>query len=85
MLVMVGSAGRAHVCYQLNYSILRRSRHAASGANRAAFNQAANDLCSGLGVQAVHIDYYAKAALECQEKCSDAGINLYPSDERRIQ
>jgi hypothetical protein len=56
----------SHIRQQLYNCVLGRSRHPARRTNRAAFDQASGDLRSGLGVQAVHINYYAKAALECQ-------------------
>jgi hypothetical protein len=68
--IMVCGASRSHVRQQFHNRILSGSRHSASGTDRAAFNQTADDLRSGLGVQAIHTDYYAKAALECQENSS---------------
>jgi len=68
VVIVEGRASCAHVRKQLYHRILGRSRHSASRTDRATFNQAADNLCSRLGVQAIHNDYYAKAALECQEK-----------------
>ena len=44
MLVMVRGAGFPHIRKQFDNRILGRSRHSASRADRAAFNEAADDL-----------------------------------------
>jgi hypothetical protein len=44
MKIVEGGTGSAHVRQQLNNGILCGSRHSASGADRAAFNEAADDL-----------------------------------------
>lgn len=74
MEIMERGASRSHVRQQLHNRILSRSRHPACCSNGAAFDKAPDDLRSGLGVQAVHIDYYAKAALGCQEKSLDENL-----------
>ena len=68
MLVVVPRTGRAEVGKQLEYRSLGRPRHAAGCPDRAAFDEAVNDSGTGIGIQAVHIDYYAKAALVCQQE-----------------
>ena len=46
------------------------ARHSRRGPNRAALNQATDDLRAGLDIQAIHIDSYTIAALACQGKMS---------------
>ena len=45
---MEGGAGSSHVGQQFDHSILCRSGHSARSADRAAFNEAADDLGAGL-------------------------------------
>jgi predicted ATPase len=66
MEIMESGARRTHISQQFHHGILGSPRHSASCTDRTAFDEAVDDSGAGLGVQAVHIDYYAKAALGCQ-------------------
>jgi hypothetical protein len=63
---MVRGAGAAKITQQLGNCVLGSTCHPNRGANRAALNQAIDNLGAGFGVQAVHNDSYTKAALACQ-------------------
>ena len=64
--IVEGSAGSTHIRKELGNGILCCSGHSASRPYAATFNEAADDLGAGLGVQTVHTDHYAIAALACQ-------------------
>jgi hypothetical protein len=83
VLVMVLGADFPDVGKELGDRVLCGSRHSTSSADRAAFNEAADDLSAGSGVQAVHVGYYAEAALACQEGMGVSGIVVGESTGRR--
>ena len=66
MEIVEGGAGGSHIREELCDRILGRSGHSASRSDAATFDEAADDLRSGFGVQTVHTDHYAIAALACQ-------------------
>jgi hypothetical protein len=66
--IVISGTGATDLSKQLGNCVLRRSGHADSGANRAAFDEAINHSGAGFGIKAIHIDSYTIAALACQEE-----------------
>src|ERR1700739_431721 len=64
--IVVRGARAAQIGEEFHNRVLRNSRHADGGANRAAFNQAVDHFGAGFSVQAIHTDSYTIAALACQ-------------------
>jgi hypothetical protein len=73
--IMITRTRAAKIGKQFNDCVLACARHPNSGANGTTFDEAANNLGAGLGVEAIHTDSYTKAALACQGNCSTMAGN----------
>src|SRR5208283_3457562 len=78
--VMVGSARSANIGQQLNNSVLGRACHSHRGSNRASLDEAANNLCASLDVQAIHNDslYHSRFSMSITKTLWGGRIILFP-------